>query len=100
MNLETAQEIFKPRMQVEIFKGEKKIDAGIILSVSGHGDHKVIPKLEYKSELNKIEGIIEFVTYEASPASDVEWFYLFKNPIEPDIKLFHRDCGVYKILAV
>jgi hypothetical protein len=100
MDLKTAQEVFRPRTQVEIFKGEKRIDAGVILSVSGHGDHKAIPKLEYKSELNKIEGIIEFVTYEASPANEVEWFCLFRNPIEPDIKLFHRDCGAYKIVVV
>lgn len=86
--------------KVEIYEDKIKLDEGTIIGTGTYGKN-AIPKVEYKSDYLKIEGIIEFVVFFefvvflGGNYNNQEWKLLFKHPMHPDKKLIYCSGPVY-----
>jgi hypothetical protein len=74
--------ILAPGMKVDVYQDGQKIDEGVILK-TGTCSNQEGSTLKFKSELLRIEGILEFGNFNNEHRADAKWFYIFPDPFEP-----------------
>ncbi|MFZ4632138.1 MAG: hypothetical protein ACOYL8_02945 [Patescibacteria group bacterium] len=85
-------------VKVKVLENDELIDEGIILGVGLHGKRS-FRKIEFKSSILKIEGIIEFITFSEDDDGE-EWYVLFKNPMHPAEKITSDCLPTYKFKPI